>query len=203
MPLKMGSSGVCAGRCLGESRRNSVHKCPKTASRGRFSRSVYTPAYPRLSATVQQCTQVPRNGPERPFLPICVHSCVAAHGEASRGGFDGVLARRARSGSGNARTGGEAETPRWVSDDLFLEAGDRPGPGRPERAPRGVALRGVPAKGGRAAASRLVARHTPRHVSCQLTEQGHPARAISPKPARARICRQRCSRSPQRPLSSR
>ena len=25
----------------------------------------------------QQCTQVPRNGVERPFSPICVHSCVA------------------------------------------------------------------------------------------------------------------------------
>ena len=33
------------------SRRNSVHKCPKTAPRGRFSRSVYTPASPpRLPA---------------------------------------------------------------------------------------------------------------------------------------------------------
>ena len=30
-------------------RRNSVHKCPKTASRGHFRRSVYTPASPRLS----------------------------------------------------------------------------------------------------------------------------------------------------------
>ena len=28
-------------------RRNSVHKCPKTAPRGHFRRFVYTPAYPR------------------------------------------------------------------------------------------------------------------------------------------------------------
>ena len=28
-------------------RRNSVHECPKTAPRGRFRRSVYTPASPR------------------------------------------------------------------------------------------------------------------------------------------------------------
>ena len=52
-------------------------------------------------------------------------------------------------------------------------------------------------------ASRLKVRHTLRHVSRQLTEQDHPARAISLKPARACICRQRRSRSPQRPLSSR
>ncbi|MFC2339594.1 MAG: hypothetical protein ACFNLW_06885 [Olsenella sp.] len=62
-------------------------------------------------------------------MPICVHSCVAAHEEASRGRFDGVLARRARGRPGNARTGGEAETLRWVSDDLFPEAEDRPGLG--------------------------------------------------------------------------
>ena len=97
------------GRCLGELRRNSVHERPKPASRGHFCQSVYTPAYPRLSATVQQCTQVPRNGPERPFLPICVHSCVAAHEEASRGGFDGVLARKARSRPGNVKIDGEAK----------------------------------------------------------------------------------------------
>ena len=142
------------GRCLGESRRNSVHERPETAPRGHFCRFVYTPASPwplERSRKSQQCTQVPRNGPERPFLPICVHSCVAAQGEASRGGFDGVLARKAHGGPGNARTGGEVETLRWVSDDLFPEAGDRPGPGRSERAPRGVTLRGVPARGGRAA----------------------------------------------------
>ena len=26
----------------------------------------------------QQCTQMPQNGPEGPFPPICVHSCVVA-----------------------------------------------------------------------------------------------------------------------------
>ena len=73
------------------------------------------------------------------------------HGDASRGGFDGVLARKAHGGPGNARTGGEVETLRWVSDDLFPEAGDCPGLGQLEHAPRGVALRDVPVKGGRAA----------------------------------------------------
>ena len=37
-------------------------------------------------------------------------------------GSGGVLARKARRGPGNARTGGEAETLRWVSDDLLPEA---------------------------------------------------------------------------------
>ena len=46
------------------------------APRGRFRRSVYTPASPRLPAMAQQCTQVPRNGAERPFSLICVHSCI-------------------------------------------------------------------------------------------------------------------------------
>ena len=49
------------------SRRNSVHECPKTAPRGRFRRSVYTPAPPRLSTTAQQCTQMVRNSSKRPF----------------------------------------------------------------------------------------------------------------------------------------
>ena len=65
------------GRRLGESRRNSVHERPKPVSRGRCRRSVYTPAYPRLSATAQQCTQVPQTSVESPFSPICVHSCVS------------------------------------------------------------------------------------------------------------------------------
>ena len=42
-------------------------------------------------------------------MPICVHSCVAAHGEASRGGFDGVLARKARNRPGNVKIDGEAK----------------------------------------------------------------------------------------------
>ncbi len=61
-----------------------------------------------------------------------------------------MLARRARGRPGNARTGGEAETLRWVSDDLFPEVGDRPGLGQLEHASCVVALRDVPAKGDRA-----------------------------------------------------
>ena len=63
------------------SRRNSVHKCPEMAPRGHFGQSVYTPDFPapvRNGATAQQCTQMPQNGAERPFPPICVHSCVPA-----------------------------------------------------------------------------------------------------------------------------
>ena len=62
--------------------RNSVHKCPGTAPRGRFRRSVYTIASPcvttaaRVTLAPQQCTQMPRNGVERPFSAICVHYCV-------------------------------------------------------------------------------------------------------------------------------
>ena len=68
------------------SRHNSVHKCPRTAPKDRFRQSVYTivspcvptgaraTLAPQLSA--QQCTQMPRNGVERPFSAICVHYCV-------------------------------------------------------------------------------------------------------------------------------
>ena len=78
-------------------RRNSVHECPKTAPRGHFSRSVYTPASPHLSTTVQQCTQVPQNGSERPFSSICVHSCVPTTARATGWGhgshdIDGPMA---------------------------------------------------------------------------------------------------------------
>ena len=180
-------------------RRNSVHKCPETAPRGRFCRSVYTPASPPKGRLVGEgstaCSRARRAAAED------LYSWLRSR---PKGTFDGVLARKAHGGSGNARTGGEAETLRWVSDDLFPEAGDCPGPGRPEHAPRGVALRDVPVGGGRAAG--LPPRgpsHTPRNVSRQLTEQGHPARVLSPKPARACICRQRRSRSPQRPSPSR
>ena len=41
-------------------RRNSVHKCPGTAPRARFRRSVYTPAYPRpLAAAGRGARRVP------------------------------------------------------------------------------------------------------------------------------------------------
>ena len=58
---------------------NSVHKWPKTAPRGRFRQSVYTLASPRparTTLTLQQCTQMAKNGVERPFSPTCVHCCV-------------------------------------------------------------------------------------------------------------------------------
>ena len=61
------------------SRRNSVHKCPRTAPKRRFRRSVYTIASPRGARAIpvsQQCTQMPQNGVERPFSAICVHYCV-------------------------------------------------------------------------------------------------------------------------------
>ena len=58
--------------------------------------------------------------------------------------------RRARVTPTRTRVG-LAETLRWVSDDLFPEAGDRPGLGQLEHASCGVALRDVPAKEGRAA----------------------------------------------------
>ena len=56
-----------ASQLARSSRRNSVHKCPKTAPRGRFCQSVYTPASPRLSTTAQQCTQMVQNSSKRPF----------------------------------------------------------------------------------------------------------------------------------------
>ena len=34
--------------------------------------------HPQPKPTSQQCTQMPQNGAERPFWPICVHSCVVA-----------------------------------------------------------------------------------------------------------------------------
>jgi len=64
-------------------RRNSVHKCPKTAPRAHFRRSVYTPASPRLPIASQQCTQMPQNGAERLFSPICVHSCIPTAARAT------------------------------------------------------------------------------------------------------------------------
>ena len=44
----------------------SSHLCTLLRSQG----------HPQPKPTAQQCTQMPRNGPEGPFLPICVHSCV-------------------------------------------------------------------------------------------------------------------------------
>ena len=52
-------------RC-GEAR--SSHLCTLLRSQG----------HPQPKPTAQQCTRMPRNGPERPFSAICVHSCVTA-----------------------------------------------------------------------------------------------------------------------------
>ena len=52
-------------RC-GEAR--SSHLCTLLRSQG----------HPQPKPTAQQCTQMPQNGPERPFSSICVHSCVTA-----------------------------------------------------------------------------------------------------------------------------
>ena len=54
-------------RC-GEAR--SSHLCTLLQSQG----------HPQPKPTAQQCTQMPQNGPEGPFLPICVHSCVRRPG---------------------------------------------------------------------------------------------------------------------------
>ena len=50
----------------GEAR--SSHLCTLLRSQG----------HPQPKPTAQQCTQMPRNGPEGPFPPICVHCCVVA-----------------------------------------------------------------------------------------------------------------------------
>ena len=52
-------------RC-GEAR--SSHLCTLLRSQG----------HPQPKPTAQRCTQMPRNGTERPFSSICVHSCVTA-----------------------------------------------------------------------------------------------------------------------------
>ena len=50
----------------GEAR--SSHLCTLLRSQG----------HPQPKATAQQCTQMSQNDIERPFPPICVHSCVVA-----------------------------------------------------------------------------------------------------------------------------
>ena len=44
----------------------SSHLCTLLRSQG----------HPQPKPTAQQCTQMPQNGPEGPFPPICVHYCV-------------------------------------------------------------------------------------------------------------------------------
>ena len=110
-------SALCSRR-----NRNSVHKCPRTAPRGRFRRSVYTLASPRLSTAAhltekrtlqptqpQQCTQMPQNGAEGPFSSICVHSLSPR--PLVRPGRARVPQRRRPHGSRDARVlGPEAHT---------------------------------------------------------------------------------------------
>ena len=55
-----------ASKRRGEAR--SSHLCTLLRSQGN----------PQPKPTAQQCTQTPQNGAERPFWPICVHSCVVA-----------------------------------------------------------------------------------------------------------------------------
>ena len=156
----------CPQRC------NSVHKCPETAPRGHFCRSVYTPASPPMRRPVGEGST----------------ACSRARRAAGRE-TPGQAARPRR--CGGCRT---TCSPRrgivLVWDD-------------PSTHPVGSPCETSPPREAERLASRLEVRHTPRHVSRQLTEQDHPARAISLKPARACICWQRRSRSPQRPLSSR
>ena len=62
--------------CVWASPKGALCMRAVVAPRAHLRRSVYTPASPRLPAAAQQCTQMPRNGSESPFSPICVHSCV-------------------------------------------------------------------------------------------------------------------------------
>ena len=145
------------GRSNDPASRNSVHKCPETAPRGRFSRSVYTPA------------SLPTGRPAGEGSTACSRAGRAAGRETP-----GQAARPRR--CGGCRT---TCSPRrgivLVWDNLSTHPVWSPCETFPPRETERLA-------------SRLEVRHTPRHVSRQLTEQGHPARAISPKPARARTC---------------
>ncbi len=97
-----GSSGICMGCCLGEDARLAVaplaqslsHRAclpdkgeATTGGRRRHTMAleplvppdtvrVATRIAARTILASQQCTRMPQNGAKRPFLPICVHSCV-------------------------------------------------------------------------------------------------------------------------------
>ena len=97
-----GSSGICVGCCLDEDARLAVaslaqslshraclpDKGEATTGRRRRHTMAVEPLVPpdtvrvatRIAARTilasQQCTRMPQNGAERPFSPICVHSCV-------------------------------------------------------------------------------------------------------------------------------
>ena len=55
--------------------RNSVHKCPKTAPRGHFSQSVYTPASPPSLERSSRVATVYTNAPKRPREAISTDLC--------------------------------------------------------------------------------------------------------------------------------
>ena len=58
-----------------DSRRNSVHKCPKTTPRGHFRRSVYTIAIPRPPTTQAHVATVYTNAPKQPREAILANLC--------------------------------------------------------------------------------------------------------------------------------
>ena len=85
-----GSSGVCMGCCLGEDANLATaplaqslffrprERRPPMGDRRRHAMAVEALVPPDAARAIlasQQCTQVPQNGIEEPFSPICVHSC--------------------------------------------------------------------------------------------------------------------------------
>ena len=61
--------------CVTLASRNSVHKCPKTTPRGRFRRSVYTPASPRPRARPSRVATVYTNDPKQLREAISTNLC--------------------------------------------------------------------------------------------------------------------------------
>ena len=72
VPPDAGSSSRDSYR---DSRRNSVHKCPETAPRGHFGRSVYTTAFPRSLARSSRSPTVYTNAPIRRGGARSSHLC--------------------------------------------------------------------------------------------------------------------------------
>ena len=58
----------------------SSHLCTLLRSQG----------HPQPKLASQQCTQMPQNGAERPFSPICVHSCVTTAARATGRGHRSI-----------------------------------------------------------------------------------------------------------------
>ena len=86
----LGSSGVCVSERLSKDAKlaaaplaQSLFSRPRgrgpAKGRRRHTMAVEAlvpPDAARGAVRTQQCTQMPRNGAERSFSPICVHSCV-------------------------------------------------------------------------------------------------------------------------------